>query len=67
MIFLVAYVFLFIQPAVAALIGWLVGMVTRQSGHFFFEALSHYPETLPTDTCDSWTAHLPTKLIAAQK
>ena len=31
------------------------------------QALSHYPETLPTDTCDSWTAHLPTKLIAAQK
>ena len=39
--FLVAYVFLFIQPAVAALIGWLVGMVTRQSGHFFFEPLGY--------------------------
>jgi len=35
--FLVAYVFLFIQPAVAALIGWLISMTTRQSGHFFFE------------------------------
>jgi hypothetical protein len=35
--FLVAYVLLFVQPAVAALLGWLVGMVTRQSGHFFFE------------------------------
>ena len=35
--FLVAYAFLFIQPAVAALIGWLVSMTTRQSGHFFFE------------------------------
>ena len=35
--FLVAYAFLFIQPAVAALIGWLISMTTRQSGHFFFE------------------------------
>ncbi|GAO37819.1 membrane protein [Sulfuricella sp. T08] len=35
--FLVAYVMLFINPAVAGLIGWLVSMTTRQSGHFFFE------------------------------
>ena len=35
--FLVAYVMLFINPAVAALIGWLVSMTTRQAGHFFFE------------------------------
>lgn len=35
--FLVAYAFLFIQPPVAALIAWLVSMVLRQSGHFFFE------------------------------
>ena len=39
--FLVAYVFLFIQPAVAALIGWLISMTTRQSGHFFFEPLGY--------------------------
>ena len=37
MSFLVAYVMLFIDPAKAALIGWGVSMVTRQSGHFFFE------------------------------
>lgn len=37
MSFLVAYVFLFINPPVAALIAWLISMVTRQSGHFFFE------------------------------
>jgi len=37
MSFLVAYGFLFINPAVAALIAWLVSMTTRQSGHFFFE------------------------------
>lgn len=35
--FLVAYVMLFIDPAMAAIIGWCVSMVTRQSGHFFFE------------------------------
>ena len=35
--FLVAYAFLFIDPAVAGMVGWLFGMVTRQSGHIFFE------------------------------
>ena len=37
MSFLVAYVFLFINPPVAALIAWLISMLSRQSGHFFFE------------------------------
>ena len=35
--FLVAYVLVFFDPAVSALIGWLVAMTTRQAGHFFFE------------------------------
>jgi hypothetical protein len=35
--FLTAYVFIFTSPVAAALIGWLVAMVTRQLGHFFFE------------------------------
>jgi hypothetical protein len=35
--FLTAYVLLFVNPAAAALLGWLVAMVARQSGHFFFE------------------------------
>lgn len=35
--FLVAYAMLFVNPGVAALLGWMVGMVSRQSGHFFFE------------------------------
>lgn len=35
--FLVAYAWLFIDPAVSALIGWCISMGTRQSGHFFFE------------------------------
>ena len=39
--FVVAYVWLFIDPVVSALIGWLVSMTTRQSGHFFFEPLGY--------------------------
>ncbi len=35
--FLVAYALIFKDPAAAALIGWLVAMVSRQAGHFFFE------------------------------
>lgn len=35
--FLVAYGLLFSDPALAGLVGWLVGMVSRQSGHIFFE------------------------------
>ena len=37
MSFLTAYVMVFFDPAMAALIGWLVAMTTRQAGHFFFE------------------------------
>ncbi len=35
--FIFAYFMLFKDPVAAALIGWLVAMVSRQSGHFFFE------------------------------
>jgi hypothetical protein len=35
--FIVAYVTACADPAKSALIGWLVSMVSRQSGHFFFE------------------------------
>ncbi|MGC3981179.1 MAG: hypothetical protein QM808_07975 [Steroidobacteraceae bacterium] len=35
--FLGAYVLLFSDPAAAALLAWLVAMISRQSGHFFFE------------------------------
>lgn len=35
--FVVAYVLLFIDPPMAAIVGWCVSMVSRQSGHFFFE------------------------------
>ncbi len=35
--FVAAYALLFVDPAAAALVGWLVGMTTRQSGHIFFE------------------------------
>ena len=35
--FLIAYVMLFVDPVVSALLGWLVAMTSRQAGHFFFE------------------------------
>lgn len=35
--FLCAYVLMFKDPAMAALVGWLVAMTTRQAGHLFFE------------------------------
>jgi hypothetical protein len=35
--FLTAYLILFRHPAAAALLAWLVAMVSRQAGHFFFE------------------------------
>ena len=35
--FLCSYVLLFTDPVAAALVGWLVAMVTRQLGHFLFE------------------------------
>jgi hypothetical protein len=35
--FLAAYVIVWFSPALAAYVGWLLSMATRQSGHFFFE------------------------------
>ena len=35
--FLFAYFLLFVDPPMAALVAWLIGMTTRQAGHFFFE------------------------------
>ena len=35
--FVYCYALLFEDPALAALIAWLVAMTTRQTGHFFFE------------------------------
>ena len=37
MSFLTAYAVVFKAPAGAGMIGWLVAMVSRQAGHFFFE------------------------------
>jgi hypothetical protein len=39
--FVCAYVIVFWDPAIAALIGWLFSMTTRQAGHFFFEPKSY--------------------------
>jgi hypothetical protein len=38
---LVSYALLFVNPAWAALLAWLVSMTARQSGHFFFEPLGY--------------------------
>lgn len=35
--FLCAYVSVFFNPILAAFFGWILAMVSRQSGHFFFE------------------------------
>jgi glucan phosphoethanolaminetransferase (alkaline phosphatase superfamily) len=35
--FICAYGLLFVEPALAALLAWLVAMPSRQIGHFFFE------------------------------
>jgi hypothetical protein len=35
--FIISYALMFKDPVAAALLGWLVAMVSRQSGHFFFE------------------------------
>src|SRR5580704_19051671 len=35
--FLASYAAVFRSPTLAALLGWLVAMVSRQAGHFFFE------------------------------
>lgn len=35
--FLAMYALLFVDPVAAALLGWIVAMLLRQTGHFFFE------------------------------
>ena len=35
--FLTSYVLIFIDPVAAVMVGWLLAMVLRQTGHFFFE------------------------------
>jgi hypothetical protein len=35
--FLCSYALLFVEPAAAALLAWLIAMPSRQIGHFFFE------------------------------
>jgi hypothetical protein len=35
--FLTSYAFVAVNPALAAAVGWLLAMTSRQAGHFFFE------------------------------
>jgi hypothetical protein len=39
--FAVSYVLVFTNPVAAVLLAWLVGMTSRQAGHFFFEPKSY--------------------------
>ena len=47
--FLCAYVMAFSDPALAALIGWLAAMTTRQVGHLFFEPRGYDQVNQATD------------------
>jgi hypothetical protein len=67
--FLVAYVMLFIDPAIAAIIGWCVSMGTRQSGHFFFEPrgfdeVNHVTDDYKEAVKVGYNMHRKTVLIA---
>ena len=35
--FVASYILVFFYPAIASLIGWILAMLLRQAGHFFFE------------------------------
>lgn len=49
--FLISYALLFVDPAWAALLAWLVSMVARQSGHFFLNRWAMTTSTMrPTST-----------------
>jgi len=39
--FVCAYVLVFFSPTAAVLVAWLIGMTSRQIGHFFFEPKSY--------------------------
>ena len=39
--FVISYGLLLVDPAWAAVLAWMVSMVARQSGHFFFEPLGY--------------------------
>jgi hypothetical protein len=47
--FLCAYLIMFKDPWLAALIGWLVSMISRQAGHFFFEPRGYDEVNQATD------------------
>ena len=39
--FLTSYILIFKDPVAAVLVGWLLAMMLRQAGHFFFEPKSY--------------------------
>jgi hypothetical protein len=47
--FVFAYALLFVDPALAAIVGWCVSMTLRQAGHFFFEPRGYDHVNAATD------------------
>lgn len=47
--FVAAYALLFVDPALAAIVGWCVSMTLRQAGHFFFEPRGYDHVNAATD------------------
>ncbi len=47
--FVTAYALLFVNPAWAALLAWMVSMTSRQAGHFFFEPRGYDTVNQATD------------------
>lgn len=47
--FVAAYALLFVDPALAAIVGWCLSMTTRQAGHFFFEPRGYDHVNAATD------------------
>lgn len=39
--FILCYILLILDPGMAAILGWIVAMCSRQAGHFFFEPKSY--------------------------
>jgi hypothetical protein len=46
--FMVCYVLLFIDPGIASFLAWTLAMLSRQSGHFFFEPKGYDEENHAT-------------------
>ena len=61
--FVVAYVLLLVDPALAAILAWCVSMTLRQAGHFFFEPRAYDHVNQASDAhkkCPAWRSVIDT-------